>query len=203
MANVSMTSGDDEQPLLGLIQKGSTGKAASIRIDDPNPDIEFVETRPSRSPTPRPASSRSPSRLTDFQINGRRAAGSPVKGFDVIVVFQRPAAGGNIGFGFRRNIDYGDFGGGRGAIVIVECGCWRRHTNVAGAPDPLRRGWRAQVSRIERHRDRDRSGIAIRPLKDPAMTNPPFIWPLGHASTPDEMNTSYGPTHRRGHVGFP
>jgi Peptidase family M23 len=25
------------------------------------------------------------------------------------------------------------------------------------------------------------------------MTNPPFIWPLGHASTPDEMNTSYGP----------
>jgi hypothetical protein len=25
------------------------------------------------------------------------------------------------------------------------------------------------------------------------MTNPPFIWPLGYASTPDEMNTSYGP----------
>jgi len=25
------------------------------------------------------------------------------------------------------------------------------------------------------------------------MSNSPFIWPLGHASTPDEINTSYGP----------
>lgn len=25
------------------------------------------------------------------------------------------------------------------------------------------------------------------------MTDTPFVWPLGHTSTPDEMNTSYGP----------
>jgi len=101
MANVSMTSGDDEQPLLRLIQTGSTGAAASIRIDDPNPDIEFVETGLSL-PDSEAGKFEIAVQADRFQINGRRAAGSPVKGFDVIVEFQRPAAGGNMGFGFSK-----------------------------------------------------------------------------------------------------
>lgn len=126
-----MTSDDDEKPLLRLIQKGSTGKAASIRIDDPNPDIEFVETGLSHADS---EAGKFEIAVQDdrFQINGRRAADSPVKGFDVIVVFQRPAAGGNIGFGFTKNSDYGDFGGGRGAVLIANAPAAPTH-NVAGA----------------------------------------------------------------------
>ena len=37
-----------------------------------------------------------------------------------------------MGFGFRRNIDYGDFGGGRGAIVMRMRLLSPTH-NVAGA----------------------------------------------------------------------
>jgi hypothetical protein len=131
MASVAMTSDDDEQPLLRLIQKGSTGKAASIRIDDPNPDIELVETGLSL-PDSEAGKFEIAVQADRFQINGRRAAGSPIKGFDVIVVFQRPAAGGNIGFGFTKNSDYGDFGGGRGAIVIANARAAPTH-NVADA----------------------------------------------------------------------
>lgn len=131
MANFSMTSDDDEQPLLRLIQHSSTGAAASIRIDDPNPDIEFVETGLTN---PDAEAGKFEIAVQDdrFQINGRRAAGSPVKGFDVIAVFQRPAAGGNVGVGFTRNSLYGDFGGGRGAIVIAGTPAAPTH-NVAGA----------------------------------------------------------------------
>ena len=131
MATISITSGDDEQPLLRLTQKGSTGRAASIRIDDPNPDIEFVETGLSH-PDSEAGKFEIAVQADRFQINGRRAADNPVKGFDVIFVFQRPAAGGNIGFGFTKNSDYGDFGGGQGAIVIADAPAAPTH-NVAGA----------------------------------------------------------------------
>jgi hypothetical protein len=47
------------------------------------------------------------------------------KGFDTIVVFQRPVAGGNIEFGFNRASDFEDCGGGQGVIAIA---------NAAGAP---------------------------------------------------------------------
>src|SRR5207248_589580 len=38
------TNSEYNQPVLRIEQAGSAGGAASIRIDDPNPDIEFVET---------------------------------------------------------------------------------------------------------------------------------------------------------------
>jgi hypothetical protein len=41
---VSATNADHKQPMLRIKQAGQRGGAASIRIDDPNPDIEFVET---------------------------------------------------------------------------------------------------------------------------------------------------------------
>jgi len=121
MTAVSISSDGSEQPLLRLIQTGTSGNAASIRIDDPNPDIELVETGLNH---PDPEAGKF--EIARLQINGRRATGSPDgRGFDVILSFQRPAAGGNIGFGFKRNVQYGDFGGGKGAVVIA---------NVSAAP---------------------------------------------------------------------
>jgi len=41
---VAATNPEYNQPALRIRQAGERGGAASIRIDDPNPDIEFVET---------------------------------------------------------------------------------------------------------------------------------------------------------------
>jgi len=41
---VSATNPEYNQPVLRIKQAGEHGGAASIRIDDPNPNIEFVET---------------------------------------------------------------------------------------------------------------------------------------------------------------
>jgi len=41
---VAATNLEYNQPALRIRQAGERGGAASIRIDDPNPDIEFVET---------------------------------------------------------------------------------------------------------------------------------------------------------------
>jgi hypothetical protein len=41
---VSATNPEYNQPALRIKQAGERGGAASIRVDDPNPDIEFVET---------------------------------------------------------------------------------------------------------------------------------------------------------------
>ena len=41
---VTATNPDHNQPALRIKQASQRGGAASIRIDDPNPDIEFVET---------------------------------------------------------------------------------------------------------------------------------------------------------------
>jgi hypothetical protein len=55
-----------------------------------------------------------------LQINGRRAAVSPdEKRFDTIVVFQRPAARGNIGIGFKKASQFGNFGGE--GVVVITC----------------------------------------------------------------------------------
>ena len=98
-------------------QAGTRGGAASIRIDDPNPDIEFVETGLT-GPDPGAGKFEIAVQADQLQINGRRADVGPNKGFETIVVFQRPAAGGNIGFGFPE-ASYKKFGGGQGVIVIA------------------------------------------------------------------------------------
>lgn len=41
---VTATNPEYNQPALRIRQAGKRGGAASIRLDDPNPDIEFVET---------------------------------------------------------------------------------------------------------------------------------------------------------------
>jgi len=104
---VAATNPEYNQPALRIKQAGKRGGAASIRIDDPNPDIELVET--DQAP---PAGKYEIAVQSDkLQINGRNANDN---GFETIVVFQRLAAGGNVGFRTTSQ-----FGGGRGVIAIA------------------------------------------------------------------------------------
>jgi hypothetical protein len=101
---VSATNPEYNQPALRIRQAGERGGAASIRIDDPNPDIEFIETDQLA-----PAGKYEIAVQSDkLQINGRNANDTA---FETLVVFQRRAAGGNLGFGTTSQ-----FGGGQGVI---------------------------------------------------------------------------------------
>ena len=104
---VTATNPDYNQPALRIKQASKRGGAASIRIDDPNPDIELVETDQVA-----PAGKYEIAVQSDkLQINGRNASDT---GFETIVVFERRAAGGNIGVGTTSQ-----FGAGRGVIAIA------------------------------------------------------------------------------------
>jgi hypothetical protein len=104
---VTATNPECNQPALRIKQASKRGGAASIRIDDPNPDIEFVETDQLA-----PAGKYEIAVQSDkLQINGRNANDNA---FETIVVFQRLAAGGNIGIRSTSQ-----FGGGRGAMAIA------------------------------------------------------------------------------------
>ena len=117
---VAATNTEYNQPALRIKQASKRGGAASIRIDDPNPDIEFVETDQVA-----PAGKYEIAVQSDkLQINGRNAADA---GFETIVVFQRLAAGGNIGFRTTSQ-----FGGGRGVIAIANASL-TPSANPAGA----------------------------------------------------------------------
>jgi hypothetical protein len=84
---VTATNPEYNQPTLRIKQAGKRGGAASIRIDDPNPDIEFVEIDQIA-----PAGKYEIAVQSDkLQINGRNASDSE---FETVVVFQRLAAGG-------------------------------------------------------------------------------------------------------------
>ena len=118
---VEATNPEYNQPALRIIQKGTVGGAASIRIDDPNPDIEFVET----GQTP-PAGKYEIAVQSDIlQINGRNAEN---RKFEPIVVFQRLAAGGNVGFRTTSQ-----FGRGQGVIAIA-------NASVAPSSNPAHGG---------------------------------------------------------------
>ena len=79
---VSATNREYNQPALRIKQAGEHGGAASIRIDDPNPDIEFVETDQVA-----PAGKYEVAVQSDkLQINGRNANDNA---FETIVVFQQ------------------------------------------------------------------------------------------------------------------
>jgi hypothetical protein len=106
------TNPEYNQPVLRIKQAGERGGAASIRIDDPNPDIEFVETGLT-GPDPSAGKYEIAVQADRLQINGRNASNTA---FETIVVFQRLGAGGNIGIRATRNKD---FGGGQGVIAIA------------------------------------------------------------------------------------
>lgn len=102
---VTATNAEYNQPALRIKQASNRGGAASIRIDDPNPDIEFVET--GEAPTGKYEIAVQSDKL---QINGRNANDTA---FETIAVFSRVASGGNIGFRTTAQ-----FGGGQGVIGI-------------------------------------------------------------------------------------
>jgi hypothetical protein len=105
---VTATNPDYNQPAVRIRQASSRGGAASLRIDDPNPDIEFVETD-QVAPAGRYEIAVQSDRL---QVNGRNTSNT---GFETLVVFQRLAAGGNIGIRTTSQ-----FGGGQGVIGIAD-----------------------------------------------------------------------------------
>ena len=103
---VSATNPAFNQPALHIRQASIAGGAASIRIDDPNPDIELIETDQVA-----PAGKYEIAVQSDkLQINGRNADDSA---FETLVVFVRQAAGGNIGFRTTSQ-----FGNGQGVVAI-------------------------------------------------------------------------------------
>lgn len=104
---ITATNPEYNQPALRVKQASRRGGAVSVRIDDPNPDIEFVETDQVA-----PAGKYEIAVQSDkLQINGRNADDN---GFETLVVFQREAAGGNIGI--RTKSQFGD---GQGVIAIA------------------------------------------------------------------------------------
>lgn len=107
---VTATNPEYNQPALRIKQAGKRGGAASIRIDDPNPDIEFVESDLDPN-DPAKGKYEIAVQSDKFQINGRNATNS---GFETILVVQRLAAGGNIGLRTSSQ-----FGTARGVIAIA------------------------------------------------------------------------------------
>jgi hypothetical protein len=104
---VTATNPEYNQPALRIKQAGTRGGAASIRIDDPNPDIELIETDQVA-----PAGKYEIAVQSDkLQINGRNANDTS---FETMFVFQRLGAGGNIGFRTTSQ-----FGKGQGVIAIA------------------------------------------------------------------------------------
>jgi len=117
---VSATNPEYNQPALHIKQASTRGGAASIRIDDPNPDIELIETDQVA-----PAGKYEIAVQSDkLQINGRNASDT---GFETIVVFQRLAASGNIGIRTTSQ-----FGGGQGVMAIANAAV-APSVNPAGA----------------------------------------------------------------------
>jgi hypothetical protein len=96
--------------VLHIKQAGERGGAVSIRIDDPNSDVEFVET--DQDPNDSAKGKYEIAVQSDkFQINGRKTND---KDFEPIAVFQREAVGGNIGLRTKSQL-----GGGEGVIEIA------------------------------------------------------------------------------------
>src|SRR5262249_9490068 len=83
----------------------------SIKIFDPNPDIEFVETGNADPDDPAKGKYEIAVQSDKLQINGRKTDNS---GFETILVFERRAIGGNMGFWTTSQ-----FGAGQGVIAIA------------------------------------------------------------------------------------
>src|ERR1700730_11312942 len=82
---VSATNKEYNQLVLRIKQAGEQGRAASIRIDDPNPDIEFVETGLNGNPDPGAGKFEIAVQKDQLQINGRRpTVEAEEKGLDTI-----------------------------------------------------------------------------------------------------------------------
>jgi hypothetical protein len=113
---VFATNPEYNRPALRIYQTSKRGGAASIKIVDPNPDIEFVETFEADEPVQPGAGKYEIAVQSDnLQVNGRNVDDNV---FEAIITFQRLAAGGNVGV---RTKD--QFGGGKEIKRRSRC-CW-------------------------------------------------------------------------------
>ena len=108
---VGATNAEYNRPALRIDQTSDSGGAASMKIFDPNPDIEFVESGAADAVHPARGKYEIAVQSDELQINGRKEDDS---GFETIMVFQRPGAGGNIGFRTGSQ-----FGAGQGVMAIA------------------------------------------------------------------------------------
>jgi hypothetical protein len=108
---VRATNANYNQPALRIDQASARGGAASIKIVDPNPDIELVETDVASAGHPARGKYEIAVQSDEFQINGRKEDDS---GFETVMVLQRRGAGGNLGFRTGSQ-----FGAGQGVIAIA------------------------------------------------------------------------------------
>ena len=153
---VSATNPEYNQPALRIKQAGKRGGAASIRIDDPNPDIEFVETGlPGTDPNA--GKFEIAVQADQLQINGRKADVGSQKGFETIVVFHATGSG----WQYRFRIP-----GSPLQKVWKRKGCYRDRECLGRSFGEYRRRWDCvcrgrgtQVSRLERHGDSDRARL--------------------------------------------
>ena len=143
---VSATNPEYNQPVLRIKPAGERGGAASIRIDGPSPDIEFVETGPT-STDPGAGKFEIAVQKDVLQINGCDASGC---GFETIVVFQQLAAVGKIGFRITSRFE----GGLNTAGLVIDSG--KVFSKVGLLPSRL-----ASLSFYKRHPER-----CQRPLND-------------------------------------
>src|SRR4030095_518266 len=104
---VTATNPEYNQPALHIKQVSTRGGAASIRIDDPNPDIELIET----DQVPPAGKYEIAVQSDKLQINGRNDDDPTC---ETRVVCQRRAAGANIGIRTTSQ-----FGAGQGVIAIA------------------------------------------------------------------------------------
>jgi hypothetical protein len=111
VVEIRATNPEYNQPALRVQQAASRGGAASIRIDDPNPDIELIETGVADSEHPARGKYEIAVQSDELQLNGRKEDDS---GFETILTIQRPGAGGNIGFRTGSQ-----FGAGKGVVAIA------------------------------------------------------------------------------------
>src|SRR5919202_4277716 len=89
------TNPEYNQPALRIDQASARGGAASIKIVDPNPDIEFVESGTADADHPARGKYEIAVQSDELQINGRKDDDS---GFETIMVFQRRGGGGDVRF---------------------------------------------------------------------------------------------------------
>src|SRR4051812_5734834 len=92
---VRATNAQYNQPALRIDQTSARGGAASIKIVDPNPDIELVESDAADDGHPARGKYEIAVQSDELQINGRKEDDS---GFETMVVFQRRGGGGDVGF---------------------------------------------------------------------------------------------------------
>jgi hypothetical protein len=94
---IEATNSSWDRPIVRIIDSNTGGASANIRIDSPNPDIEFVETDQTT-----PAGKFEIAVNGDvFQINGRNVGDSS---FEQIASFRRYANGGTLGIGVLSDV---------------------------------------------------------------------------------------------------